>query len=167
MIQNILIGLVLLASINTSLSADETLSTLNGIEIPKNYKNWRLIGSSHRLDKDSLRVILGNTTAIRAARSGKTASWPDGTILAKLVWKDGIHPNWDKAIVPSEFQHAEFMIKDARKYQKTGGWGFARWVGMALKPYGADAESADQECFACHTSVKSNDYVFTRPAELP
>ena len=167
MIKMVLTGLVLLSSVQLSLAADKIVPTANGIEIPKNYKNWRLIGSSHRLDKGSLRVILGNTTAIRAARSGATDPWPDGTILAKLVWRDSIHPNWEKAIVPGEMQHAEFMIKDSRKYQDTGGWGFARWLGMDLKPYGVDASRADQECFACHTGVKKTDYVFTRPVLFP
>ncbi len=148
------------------MASDQVLPALNGVEIPKNYNNWRMIGVSHRLDKKSLRVILGNTTAVDFARSGKTGAWPDGSVLAKLVWKDRVHPDWDTAIVPGAMQHAEFMIKDAKKYRKTGGWGFARWLGTEQKPYATDG-SADQECFACHTKVKNSDYVFTQPATLP
>jgi hypothetical protein len=58
------------------------------------------------------------------------------------------------------------MIKDAKKYTATGGWGFARWKGKNQKPYGKDAGFVN-ECFGCHTPVKENDYVFTHPAELP
>lgn len=138
----------------------------NGIELPADYKNWRLISVAHRTDKPTLRAVLGNDIAIAAARSGKTNPWPDGAILAKLVWKDRQHPQWAAATVPGEFVHAEFMLKDSKKYAATGGWGWARWVGMEQKPYGADANVA-QECIACHQPVKGNDLVFTKPAPLP
>ncbi|HLC14851.1 MAG TPA: cytochrome P460 family protein [Thermodesulfovibrionia bacterium] len=138
----------------------------NGIELPQGYKDWRLISSSHREDNNTLRVILGNDAAIDAARQGKTNPWPDGVTFAKLVWKDSKHPKWATATVPGDFVHAEFMVKDAKKYAATGGWGFARWLGSEQKPYGNDA-SFVQECFNCHTPVKDNDYVFTKPSSLP
>lgn len=147
-------------------AAGQVPPAANGIEIPVNYKDWRVIGSSHREDNKTLRVILGNDTAIAAARLGKTNPWPEGSILAKLVWKDASHPDWEQATVPGEFVHAEFMVKDSGKYQATGGWGFARWLGMEQKPYGKDAAFV-QECFGCHQPVKGNDYVFTHPAKLP
>jgi hypothetical protein len=134
--------------------------------LPPDYKNWRLITSSHRHDNNTLRVILGNGTAIDAARTGNTNPWPEGTILCKLVWKDAIHEHWEKAVIPGEFVHAEFMIKDSGKYRETAGWGFARWLGMDQQAYGTDAAFA-QECFGCHIPVKGNDYVFTHPAKLP
>lgn len=140
--------------------------TLNGIEFPKDYKNWQLISSSHREDNQSLRVIVGNEVAVKAARENKTNPWPEGTILGKIVWKETRHKNWEKAIVPGEFVHVEFMLKDSQKYAPTGGWGFARWKGTDLKPYGQDANFV-QECFGCHTPVKETDYVFTHPSILP
>jgi hypothetical protein len=138
----------------------------NGISLPQGYKNWKVIALSHRTDNNTLRVILGNKTAIVAARSGKTNPWPDGSILAKIVWKDKTHVKWSTATIPGKFVHAEFMIKDSGKYSLTGGWGFARWKGLEQKPYGKN-EDFVQECFGCHTPVKENDYVFTHPAVLP
>ncbi|MEW6599716.1 MAG: cytochrome P460 family protein [Nitrospirota bacterium] len=138
----------------------------NGIQIPDGYRNWVIIAPSHRTDNNTIRVVLGNDVAIQAVRYGKTNPWPDGSILAKLVWKDTTHDKWPAATIPGEFVHAEFMIKDADKYKETGGWGFARWLGLAQKPYGKDAEFV-QECFGCHQPVKNNDYVFTHPAILP
>jgi len=138
----------------------------NGIELPAGYKNWRVIGVSHRTDNQSLRVILGNDQAIAAARSGNTNPWPDGTVLAKIVLKDAEHAAWPAATVPGKFVHAEFMIKDREKYKDTGGWGYARWLGQGQKPYGKD-ENFDRECFGCHTPRKANDYVFTQPIPFP
>jgi hypothetical protein len=138
----------------------------NGITLPEGYKDWRVIAPSYRTDKKHIRVILGNDIAVAAARGGKTKPWPDGAILGKLVWKEKTHAAWPTAIVPDALVHAEFMVKDAKKYATTGGWGYARWTGMDQKPYGKDAGFA-QECVACHTPVKANDYVFTHPAVLP
>lgn len=136
------------------------------LHLPEDYKNWSLIASSHRIDNQSLRVILGNDIAVQAARKGQTNPWPDGSILAKLVWKDTVHEKWPAATVPGAFVHAEFMFKETDKYAETGGWGFARWVGTEQQPYGKDATFV-KECFDCHTPVKENDYVFTQPATLP
>ncbi len=138
----------------------------NGIELPEGYRDWRMLGVSHRTDNNTLRAILGNPVAIEAARAGHTRPWPDGTILTKLVWQDATHPAWASATVPGEFVQAEFMVKDAEKYRETGGWGFARWKGLDQVPYGKDAAFV-QECFGCHTPVRDNDYVFTHPAPLP
>lgn len=138
----------------------------NGISLPSGFEDWRLVSVSLRGDNNTIRAVLGNTTAIKAARSGKTLPWPDGTILAKLVWKQKTLEAWPSAAVPGDIVHAEFMIKDPVKYAATGGWGFARWLGTELKPYGKEAGFV-QECFSCHTPVKDNDYVFTRPAYVP
>ena len=138
----------------------------NGITIPANYKNWRILAPSYRSDNKTIRVILGNSVAIQASRSGTVVPWPEGSILAKIVWKDLSHDKWPSAVIPGKFVHVEFMIKDSKKYSSTGGWGFARWKGLELQPYGDDADFVN-ECFGCHTPVKDNDYVFTRPAEMP
>lgn len=160
-------ALICLLAGSGSVHAGETVPAApNGITLPEGYQNWMVISSSHREDNKTLRVILGNDIAVKAARAADTNPWPDGSILAKLVWKDAVHPAWEKATVPGEFVHAEFMIKHADQYRDTGGWGFARWKGLDQKPYGKDA-SFVQECFSCHTPVKDNDYVFTHPSLMP
>lgn len=138
----------------------------NGIEFPADYADWRVISSSHRIDNNTLRVILGNDIAVKAARAGNTRPWPDGAVLGKVVWKQKAEAHWPTAIAPDEFVHAEFMFKDARRWADSGGWGYARWTGEKLEPYGTSAAVA-QECIACHTPVKDQDYVFTVPARFP
>lgn len=71
----------------------------------------------------------------------------------------------DGSVSPGEFIQVEFMIKDSKKYESSKGWGWARWKGKDLKPYG-DSVSFDQECISCHSPVKNNDYVFTSPLHL-
>jgi len=64
-----------------------------------------------------------------------------------------------------EFWQVEFMVKDAVKYKDTKGWGWGRWRGLDLQPYGKDALFVT-ECTRCHAPVKDNDFVFTYPIHL-
>lgn len=158
--------LLILASAGT-VASDAVRPPSNGIAYPEGWEDWASIAMSHRTDNNTVRVILGNDIAVAAARSGNTNPWPDGAILGKVVWKASTLEHWPKAVAPGEFVHAEFMFKDAAKYRDNGtGWGWARWLGAEQKPYGEDA-GFSQECIACHTPVKAQDWVFTQPAELP
>jgi hypothetical protein len=147
----------------SSLTHAETVTTAPYSVKPvfAEYQDWSLLSVSHRLDKKTLRAILGNQAAIAAARHGHINPWPDGAILAKVVWKESVHSNWAQAIVPGAFEKAEAMIKDSKKYASTGGWGFAYWEGKKLVMH---EEAKAKECFACHMPMKQNDYVYTSSA---
>ncbi len=135
----------------------------HGIDYPKGWQSWSIISISSRTDNQTMRAILGNKIAVEAAHKGQTNPWPDGTILAKVVWKTTNHETWTAAKAPGKFVHVEFMVKDSKKFAKTYGWGWARWVGMDKKPF----NDGSQICIACHTPVKNRDWVFTNPAQLP
>ncbi len=162
------IGVTLLtgATVLPVLADEQVAPAPNGITLPEAYKDWRIISQSHRVDNNTVRIILGNDIAVEAARSDNIRPWPKGSILAKLVWKQKVEEFWPTAIAPDKFVHAEFMFKDEDKYKDTGGWGFARWLGMEQVPYGKDKDFV-QECFGCHMPVKDRDYVFTTAAPLP
>lgn len=143
-------------------------ATANNIAFPADYADWNVISVSHRIDNKTMRLIVGNDVAIKAARNGNTLPWPDGAILGKIVWKEKTEADWPTAIAPNKFVHAEFMFKDSKKWSgNTTGWGWARWVGENAEPFGKDALSAEQSCIACHTLVKGKDWVFTTPAKFP
>jgi hypothetical protein len=65
-------------------------------------------------------------------------------------------------ITSGNFIQVEFMEKDAVKYKSTQGWGYARFRGNDLKPYGANAHF-DAECTGCHAPMHDHDYVYTLP----
>ena len=138
--------------------AGKAVSPIFGISIPEGYRNWALIAVSHRTDnKDELRAILGNPSAVEALRKG-TLPLPDGAMLAKLAWVREPMPEFQGAFKPGASPRLEFMVKDSRKYASTGGWGFARFIDG--KP--AD-EATHKTCFPCHeANVKGHDFVFTR-----
>ena len=154
---------LLILGIFTIYTKDNKIATSNGISYPKDWKSWKVVAVSYRTDNNTIRVILGNDVAIKSINSGKTNPWLDGSILAKVVWKTSKLEAWQSAIVPDKFVHVEFMFKDSKKYKKTGGWGWARWLGTDLKPF----NKGPQSCIACHQPVKDRDLVFTKPAKLP
>jgi hypothetical protein len=131
----------------------------------QDYRTWGVIAPSYREDKKHLRLILGNPIAIKAMRE-KVRPLPDGAVLAKIAWTIRNHPKFPVATEPDAFAQVEFMVKDTVKYQATGGWGYARFVGNDYKPYGKDAGFV-KECVGCHTPVKDNDYLFTSYAAAP
>ncbi|WP_313263545.1 cytochrome P460 family protein [Sphingobacterium sp.] len=137
--------------------------TPNGISYISDYRNWNIISITDRFDNGTLRMIYGNDIAVRAIQEGRTNPWPDGAVLAKAAWKQVA--NADGSLSTGDFVQVEFMIKDAKQYAATAGWGWARWRGKDLKPYGGTALFT-AECIACHQPVKANDFVFTRPLDL-
>lgn len=150
---------------SVSVAAGGPAAAPNGITPIHGYQDWEVVAPSYRPDKDHIRLIYGNDVAVRAMESG-TRPFPDGTVLVKVAWSTRKNPSFPAAVEPGKFAQVEFMIKDGKKYAATGGWGFARFLGPELKPYG-DAPTFVQECFGCHLPVKDNDFVFTSLARSP
>jgi hypothetical protein len=133
---------------------------LNGLAFFRDYKNWRAISSTDRGDNGTMREILGNDIAVRAIANKQIQPWPDGAAFAKVAWQ--AVPDAQGVLHPGKFVQVEFMVKGKTKYASTAGWGFGRWLGPELKPYGKDARFAN-ECVGCHTPVRDNDFVYTMP----
>jgi hypothetical protein len=163
--RKIILSCITLLLISGSLIAADRPVAPNGIAFFPEYMTWKIIAPSYRPDKDHIRIITGNGIAFTALRAGKKPL-PDGSVLAKVAWKAEKHHSFPIAIVPGAFAQVEFMVKDAKKYKNTGGWGFARFVGSELKPYGKDSGFVS-ECFGCHTPVAKNDYLFTKLVKTP
>jgi hypothetical protein len=134
----------------------------NGMAFLPDYKNWRPISSTDRGDNHSMRVILGNDIAIKAIADKNIQPWPDGAAFAKVAWQQA--PDEHGVIHPGKFIQVEFMVKDKTRYASTLGWGWGRWRGTDLKPYGNGAHF-DNECVSCHLPVRDNDSVYTLPIE--
>ena len=161
----ILMAALIMSTMPATLPAAQLPVAPNGIVLFQDYRSWQVVAPSYRDDKKHIRIILGNPLAIAAMRD-KIRPLPDGAVLAKVAWTIRTHPKFPVATEPNEFAQVEFMVKDAAKYKASGGWGFARFVGKELKPYGKDAGFV-QECMGCHTPVKENDYLFTGYAAAP
>jgi mono/diheme cytochrome c family protein len=133
---------------------------LNGVPFDPDFENWKLISTTERGDNHTLRFILGNDIAIRAAQSGNISPWPNGTRFAKIAWQQ--ERGSDGLIHPGKFVQVELMVKDGRRYRSTAGWGRGRWRSPDLIPYGKDARFVE-ECTGCHMPVRWDDDVYTLP----
>lgn len=137
-----------------------------GLTLPQGYRDWRLISVAREEGSlDDLRAILGNDIAVEAARQGR-ASYPDGTIIARLAWAH--HPLEESSAAfgrPQSFvsgapkNGVQFMIKDSRRFAETSGWGYAQFNDG--RPA---SEAVHATCHACHQVAAYRDFVFSRHA---
>jgi hypothetical protein len=135
-------------------------ASLNGVPFLPGYADWKVVSTTDRGDNHTLRIITGNELAVRAIEKHQLPSWPEGAAFAKITWQavDDGHGH----VVPGKFVQVEFMEKHRVQYAGTGGWGYARFRGEDLKPYG-DGTHFDNECMGCHEPVRENDYVYSLP----
>lgn len=132
----------------------------NGLAFDPSYKTWHLLSVTDRGDNNTFRFILGNDIAMQAAREGHVHPWPDGARFAKIAWQQ--RSTAEGLVLPGQFIQIELMVKDAKQYKDTEGWGFGRWRGPTLTPYGADASFVG-ECTGCHAPMNKHDFVYTMP----
>ncbi|MBC9880834.1 cytochrome P460 family protein [Bradyrhizobium sp. INPA01-394B] len=141
-------------------AATAEASPIFGVTIPAGYKQWEFVAPAEEAAPlNELRAVVGNRTAVDAYQDGKLP-FPDGTILVKRAWKRTQSPDFASATIPGVPTTVQVMVKDAKKYAASGGWGFGRFVNG--KPVD---EAQHRTCFACHEArAKGHDYVFTRLA---
>ncbi|SFN01444.1 Cytochrome P460 [Chryseobacterium oleae] len=136
----------------------------NGVQYTDAFKNWKVISMSTLFDH-SIRVIYGNDIAIKAIETENFHPWPDGSIVVKSVWKQENFA--DGEVRAGEFVNAQFMVKDAKKYTDTEGWGFAKFSGNDLHPTGKTASFAKESCIACHRQLaEKTGYLFDVPMKV-
>ena len=150
-----------------------TLKIPNGLAFSefRGYEGWSVISLSHNGDK--LAAILGNPVMINAYKAGIPGNgkpFPDGAKMAKVHWNAKVNVGEPGAPTLPDTQHdVDLMVKDSKRFADSGGWGYAvfeydpasdkfRLGNLTDKP----PQGNDAKCgFACHTSVKNKDYVFT------
>ncbi|MEM9455049.1 MAG: cytochrome P460 family protein [Myxococcota bacterium] len=151
--------------------------TIELADLPVGWEDWAIIGITDRTDggdSSTIRLVVGNDTAIEAARSGNTSPWPEGSILVDVVWSDGGNDFSADMVAPGNFGALAVMEKDSDRFAATGGWGYAIFRGDDLEAAEADVianpdDDVDEStCYGCHNSrVPDRDFVFTEPLPLP
>jgi len=129
----------------------------------RGYEDWATV-SSARTD-EVLKVIVANLTMINAFKAGVPGNgqpFPDGSLIVKLQWKPKKSTEAQFAVdVPDVFTQAFVMEKDSKRFPKSGGWGYAVFnYDSALDKFTTDPKSLSDCGNACHTAVKTKDYIF-------
>ena len=150
-----------------------TLKIPNGLAFSefRGYESWPVISISH--NGNTLAAILGNPVMINAYKAGIPGNgkpFPDGAKMAKVHWNATVNAGEPGApTVPGPQHDVDLMVKDSKRFADSGGWGYGVFEYDAASdkfrpgnltdkpPQGNDAKCG----FACHTAVKSKDYVFT------
>jgi len=136
----------------------------------KGYEAWQAISTSG--DDKVVAVILGNPVMINAYEAGIPGNGkpvPDGAKMAKVHWNQKKNQFFPNATVPGTLVNVDFMVKDSKRFADSGGWGYAVFDYDAKTDTftpgtlaGSPPQGNDAKCgAACHTIVKTRDYVFT------
>jgi mono/diheme cytochrome c family protein len=149
-----------------------TLKIPNGLAFSefRGYEDWQTVSISH--DGNVMALILANPVMIKAFRSGSPGNgkpFPDGSKMAKVHWNLKKMETFPAATVPDTQHDVDLMVKDSKRFQDSGGWGYGVFeydaaTGQFRLGNSADKppQANDAKCgFACHTIVKTRDYVFT------
>ena len=129
----------------------------------RGYEDWAAVSSARQ--DEILKVIVANPKMIATYRAGvplNGQAFPDGSKIVKLQWKQKKSTEAQFAVdVPDVFTQAFVMEKDSKRFPKTGGWGYAVFNYDAVSgKFTADPKSLSDCGNACHTAVKSKDYIF-------
>jgi hypothetical protein len=142
-----------------------TVQVPNGLAFSefRGYEDWNVVAVSQ--SGDLIEVIVGNPAMIDAYKAGAPGNgkaFPDGARMAKIHWnakKSSEAPA--PTTVPDTLHDVDFMLKDSRRFARSGGWGYAQFnydtASDTFSPEGTGADCG----YACHTIVTTKDYVFT------
>jgi hypothetical protein len=128
---------------------------------PSGYRNWFHVNTMI-VDKASpLFEALGGMHNVHVNPAGEAAlmkggPYPDGTIFVTDLHDFTVS---DGSYVMGQPKALAVMVKDAKKYAATGGWGFQLF--LARDPKKPIVTDATKQCFECHMPQKSQDYVYS------
>ena len=168
-------GLAIAAGLAISAQDKYTVKVPNGLAFSecRGYESWQVVSISE--DGPLIAVIVANPLMIKAYEAGVPVNgkpFPDGAKMAKIHWNPKKLETYPKATVPGTQHDVDLMVKDSKRFADSGGWGYAVFDYDAksdtFKPgdlTGKPPQGNDAKCgFACHTTVKTRDYVFTEYA---
>ncbi len=172
MIAIIVVALAVLGGSAISAQDKYTVKVPNGLAFSefRGYEAWQVVSISQ--DGGKFAVILANPEMIKAYLAGIPGNgkpFPDGAKLAKIHWLPKTMETFPPATVPGTQHDADFMVKDSKRFADSGGWGWGSFeydaASDTFRPATLDdqpPQEHDAKCgFACHTIVKTRDYVFT------
>lgn len=132
----------------------------------RGYDAWQDVAPS--ATEGSIKSILANPVMMNAYRQGVPGNgkpFPDGSKIVKIEWakkKNTLSPYFVE--VPDTLISLAFIEKDSKRFPDTNGWAYAKWDYDAASGIftPSNLSSTGHECgYACHTAVKTTDYIFT------
>ena len=156
--RQLLAAVVLALGLQGAVQADD-----KSIPYPTGYRDWTHVKSMAIVsDRHPLSGAFGGIHHVYVNRAGLAAAkahgnYPDGSVLVfdllRAEEADGAYSEGARKLVA-------VMQKNARRFKTTGGWGFQAFkAGNPADPVVTDPVG---QCFNCHQSQSSQDFVFSR-----
>ena len=135
------------------------------VPFPEGYRKWQhvktiLIGPEH--PTYARRGGMHHYYANDLALSGyKTGVFPQGSVIVdeNVLTQEGEGPA-KGILLESDRRMIEVMVKDARRYPDTAGWGYERFERDNRT--GALTKEQQSHCSQCHAAAQARDAVFSR-----
>jgi hypothetical protein len=173
LIVTVAVGLAVLGGRSFSAQDKYTVQVPGGLAFSefRGYESWQLVSISQNA-RGLIAATLANPVMIAAYQAGVPGNgkpFPDGSKIAKIHWNPKKMETFPSATVAGTQHDVSFMVKDSKRFADSGGWGWAAFEYDAASDTFKPATLADKppqgndaKCgLACHTIVKTRDYVFT------
>jgi Cytochrome P460 len=141
-------------------SADGWRAAASPAEYPEGYRTWAhvkstVIGPTHPnyATSGGFQHIYANAPAMSGYR---TREFPEGSVIA-FDWLEMKENNG--AFTEGPRRQLDVMVKDAKRFASTGGWGFQRFAKDSKTELAATP--TPEQCFACHDNLKKDGLVLS------
>lgn len=132
------------------------------VPYPEGYRSWThvktlVLRPGHPLYDGfgGIHHIYANEKALAVLKAGH-GKFPDGSVLVFDLFEA---PEVENAISEGARKVTAVMVKNAKKYKETGGWGFEAFKGNSRVRVVKDPV---KDCYTCHTGQANRDYVFSQ-----
>ena len=132
------------------------------VAYPEGYRGWLHVKSTVIHDKahslfesfGGIHHIYVNPAGAKAARTG--GAYPDGTVFVFDLLEA---KNEGGAMTEGPRKFIGVMVKNAKAYAATGGWGFEAFKGDTRDQ--RVVTDAKTQCFLCHQGQEKSGFVFS------
>ena len=131
------------------------------VDHPSGYRTWQhvksmIIQPGHALEDPfgGIHHIYANPKAMNGLAKGQ---YVDGAVFVfdLLDYDDS-----NLMVVETSRKRVDVMQYDGKNFSETGGWGFTTFIGDSKTE--RIVQDVVVSCFACHTSAKASNYVFSK-----
>jgi hypothetical protein len=154
----------------TAASAEEASKTTEStpahpIAYPAGYRNWKHVKSMVIFDKNhplydafaGIHHIYANDLALKALKA-HSDNYPKGSVFVfDLLEAD----NQSGAYVEGKRKFVAAIVRDAKKFADTEGWGWQVWAGGDKDKPQLKTVAEQKACATCHLEVAKKGFVFT------
>ena len=152
--------LVLAGLLSSVAAAPFARRAIEPVPYPEGFRGWSHVKSSVISPTHKNFAVNGGFQHIYAnvqAMAGyRTREFPEGATIV-VEWLEMRENNGAYAEGPH--RQVDVMVKDARRYAATGGWGFQRYVKDSKTELAGTP--TPQQCFACHDQLKKDGLVLS------